>query len=78
MRQPQPVRFTGPDMDSGEHDAGIGVAILTDPFPATHRSHCERLRRVEVSPLQLEDCGGTIQIAMGVGGGGLPELPRPR
>ena len=72
MRHLEPAGLPGPHVDGGQHDGRLGAASTTT-LPPAHRRRRERLRGVEVSPLELEACGGTVQVAVGVGGGGLPQ-----
>ena len=46
VRQLQPARLAGPDMDRGQHDGGQGAGTLADALPPAHRRHGERLCRV--------------------------------
>jgi hypothetical protein len=78
VRQLEPAGLPCSDVDGGQHDGRLGAADLTATLPPAQRRHRERLCRIKVSPLELQACGGTVQIAVGVGGGGLPQLPRLR
>lgn len=63
ISQAETTPLTCPDMDGGEHDEGGGMPDGADAVPAPNRRGGQVVRDVEPSPLELQECGGTVQVA---------------